>query len=62
MRENKHGTRNQRETPDQSADATSTAGKSTLLRILAGKRLVKTKKCTILGQDVFMKPPGVSIC
>lgn len=34
------------------------AGKSTLLRILAGKRLVKTNKCTILGQDVFMKPPG----
>ncbi|WVQ82024.1 hypothetical protein IAT38_004152 [Cryptococcus sp. DSM 104549] len=34
------------------------AGKSTLLRILAGKRLTKTKHCRILGQDVFMNPPG----
>ncbi|KAK4684686.1 CCR4-NOT complex subunit CAF16, partial [Tremellales sp. Uapishka_1] len=34
------------------------AGKSTLLRILAGKRLTKTKKCQIMGQDVFMNPPG----
>ena len=36
------------------------AGKSTLLRILAGKRLTKTRSCKILGQDVFMNPPGVS--
>lgn len=36
------------------------AGKSTLLRILAGKRLTKTRNCKILGQDVFMNPPGVS--
>lgn len=35
------------------------AGKSTLLRILAGKRLTKTRNCKILGQDVFMNPPGV---
>lgn len=35
------------------------AGKSTLLRILAGKRLTKTRSCKILGQDVFMNPPGV---
>ncbi|KAL1408733.1 CCR4-NOT regulatory complex component [Vanrija albida] len=34
------------------------AGKSTLLRILAGKRLTKTRNCKILGQDVFMNPPG----
>ncbi|CAK9782779.1 unnamed protein product [Cutaneotrichosporon oleaginosum] len=34
------------------------AGKSTLLRILAGKRLTKTRNCRILGQDVFMNPPG----
>ncbi|ORY35416.1 P-loop containing nucleoside triphosphate hydrolase protein [Naematelia encephala] len=34
------------------------AGKSTLLRILAGKRLTKTRSCRILGQDVFMNPPG----
>ncbi|OCF57384.1 CCR4-NOT complex subunit CAF16 [Kwoniella mangroviensis CBS 10435] len=34
------------------------AGKSTLLRILAGKRLTKTRSCKILGQDVFMNPPG----
>nr|ODN86367.1 CCR4-NOT complex subunit CAF16 [Cryptococcus depauperatus CBS 7841] len=34
------------------------AGKSTLLRILAGKRLTKTRTCKILGQDVFMNPPG----
>ncbi|WVR07403.1 hypothetical protein IAU60_004444 [Kwoniella sp. DSM 27419] len=34
------------------------AGKSTLLRILAGKRLTKTRSCKILGQDVFMSPPG----
>ncbi|XAO25819.1 hypothetical protein I312_104649 [Cryptococcus bacillisporus CA1280] len=34
------------------------AGKSTLLRILAGKRLTKTRTCRILGQDVFMNPPG----
>lgn len=36
------------------------AGKSTLLRILAGKKLTKTKTAKILGQDVFMNPPGVS--
>jgi CCR4-NOT complex subunit CAF16 len=36
------------------------AGKSTLLRILAGKRLTKTRDCKILGQDVFMNPPAVS--
>ncbi|KAI9637274.1 P-loop containing nucleoside triphosphate hydrolase protein [Dioszegia hungarica] len=34
------------------------AGKSTMLRILAGKRLTKTRCCRILGQDVFMNPPG----
>ncbi|KAK8854895.1 hypothetical protein IAR55_003634 [Kwoniella newhampshirensis] len=34
------------------------AGKSTLLRILAGKKLTQTRCCKILGQDVFMKPPG----
>ncbi|ORX38627.1 P-loop containing nucleoside triphosphate hydrolase protein [Kockovaella imperatae] len=34
------------------------AGKSTLLRILAGKRLTKTRACKILGQDVFMNPPN----
>ncbi|KAK1927015.1 P-loop containing nucleoside triphosphate hydrolase protein [Papiliotrema laurentii] len=33
------------------------AGKSTLLRILAGKRLTKTRDCKLLGQDVFMNPP-----
>jgi CCR4-NOT complex subunit CAF16 len=38
----------------------NSAGKSTLLRILAGKRLTKTRSCRILGQDVFMNPPGVS--
>lgn len=37
---------------------TTAAGKSTLLRILAGKRLTKTRNCKILGQDVFMNPPG----
>jgi ABC-type glutathione transport system ATPase component len=36
------------------------AGKSTLLRILAGKKLTKTKTAKILGQDVFMNPPRVS--
>ncbi|GFZ49384.1 CCR4-associated factor 16 [Saitozyma sp. JCM 24511] len=36
------------------------AGKSTLLRILAGKRLTKSRDCRILGQDVFMNPPSVS--
>lgn len=34
------------------------AGKSTLLRILAGKKLTKTKTARIMGQDVFMNPPG----
>lgn len=38
----------------------TSAGKSTFLRILAGKRLTKTRNCKILGQDVFMNPPGVS--
>ncbi|GHJ87970.1 hypothetical protein NliqN6_4372 [Naganishia liquefaciens] len=33
------------------------SGKSTLLRILAGKKLTKTKTAKILGQDVFMNPP-----
>ncbi|KAJ9111527.1 hypothetical protein QFC20_002499 [Naganishia adeliensis] len=33
------------------------SGKSTLLRILAGKKLTKTKTARILGQDVFMNPP-----
>lgn len=37
------------------------AGKSTLLRILAGKRLTKTRDCKLLGQDVFMNPPQVSL-
>ena len=39
----------------------SVAGKSTLLRILAGKRLTKTRSCKILGQDVFMNPPNVRL-
>ena len=34
------------------------SGKSTLLRILAGKKLTKTKTARIMGQDVFMNPPG----
>lgn len=42
------------------ADPPSIAGKSTLLRILAGKKLTKTKTAKILGQDVFMNPPRVS--
>lgn len=40
-----------------SGSSSRTAGKSTLLRILAGKRLTKTRDCRILGQDVFMNPP-----
>jgi predicted ABC-type transport system involved in lysophospholipase L1 biosynthesis ATPase subunit len=41
-------------------EPTRSAGKSTLLRILAGKRLTKSRDCRILGQDVFMNPPNVS--
>lgn len=41
-------------------EPTRLAGKSTLLRILAGKRLTKSRDCRILGQDVFMNPPSVS--
>ncbi|KAJ9121539.1 hypothetical protein QFC22_002157 [Naganishia vaughanmartiniae] len=33
------------------------SGKSTLLRILAGKKLTKTKCAKILGQDAFQHPP-----
>jgi ABC-type uncharacterized transport system ATPase subunit len=38
-----------------------TAGKSTLLQILAGKRLVKDAEIRINGLDVFRdSPPGVT--
>jgi CCR4-NOT complex subunit CAF16 len=40
---------------------TVSAGKSTLLRILAGKRLTKSRNCRILGKDVFMNPPSVRL-
>jgi len=40
----------------------ASAGKSTLLRILAGKRLTKTRSCKIKGKDVFMNSPGVGRC
>jgi hypothetical protein len=40
---------------------TYTAGKSTLLQILAGKRLVKDAEIRINGLDVFRdSPPGVT--
>lgn len=41
----------------QSTHAHSPAGKSTLLRILAGKRLTRARNCRIHGRDVFMAPP-----
>jgi CCR4-NOT complex subunit CAF16 len=34
------------------------AGKSTLLRILAGKRLVPDANALLLGKDVFRSPPS----
>ena len=34
------------------------AGKSTLLQILAGKRLVSNAQVTIKGKDVFRQYPG----
>lgn len=34
------------------------AGKSTLLRILAGKRLVPNANALLLGKDVFRSPPA----
>lgn len=36
----------------------SAAGKSTLLRILAGKRLVPDANALLLGKDVFRSPPA----
>lgn len=44
--------------PYRTLTSLSLAGKSTLLRILAGKKLTKTKTARIMGQDVFMNPPG----
>lgn len=48
--------------PLTTLDVSYIAGKSTLLQILAGKRLVSTPGCSmhISGVDVWQSPPGVT--
>lgn len=41
------------------SNLTATAGKSTLLQILAGKRMTKDSSVCILGKDVFRNNPQV---